>query len=242
MAQDDLKNFMKETFEFYSSIRAAEKDRFEVMQQFMVQITKIFQEISEDLKKSLKKMEKNQEDSKQLLLEGLESIKKTLGINNLEKSNELLQDIMDKFQRQSYLIEYKDTIKNLKLILNDLLKQPARKNTAIDGNRKKKTYNEIDSTKPKSSNIINTPKKIETGSFINRKMKNNKESPKKKISSAEIDNDEELEDEELPTFMKVNKDISTGSSLSSSKKESHQPRRAVRLKSIEKDEDIDEDE
>ncbi|MHA1271135.1 MAG: hypothetical protein ACTSPY_15180 [Candidatus Helarchaeota archaeon] len=237
MASDDLKIFMKETFEFYSKIRASERERFETTQQFMVQSMELLKEISEDFKKIALNLESKLDEIKTTLDDGIEAIKSTLGIDHLKKSNIILQDILDKLQRHSYLMEYKEIIKDLKKFVADFIEYPG----------------EIGKEKVVKQGGMSVSHQVKKGILHDDSLYGNVKRPTSKFVSPiprngqrnvqkveKFQNNNNLDD--VPTFMKlekekqnqpINEDISI-------KTKPIQPRHPVKLKHVSYKDDENE--
>ncbi|MHA1753311.1 MAG: hypothetical protein ACTSYZ_13185 [Candidatus Helarchaeota archaeon] len=220
MEHDEFKKFMSESFEFYSRIRAAEKERFEVMQKFMVQSAEVLEEISETLKKTLKNIENKMDEFQLTISKGIDSIKNMLGTEKLEKINLNLQDILDKIQRQSYIIEYREAIKSLKSIINNMAdSQPEPK--------KSPTNEQIKPIQSKTQKYKTTIRSTPKNPQIKPKINVVNETPEN------LENLDELENiEELPTFLRVEKKKPINYMRTQPEKQPKQIKHAVQLKPV----------
>ncbi|MHA1248840.1 MAG: hypothetical protein ACTSRP_02495 [Candidatus Helarchaeota archaeon] len=239
MEQENFKEFMRKSFEFYSRVRAAEKERFEVMQQFMIQTAELLQELTKNVNNAIVSITQKIDELHDVIFDGLETIKKSLGVNNLDKIHITLQDILDKIQRHSYMIEYKEILKDLKNTLGTLrnMNKENKEMPHYNNSEPSKFPRRIEKRQLKSSPVIEHSKR-NLKTIYNGKIKtakNHSYSSKDEISS---DNGV-MPDEDIPTFLRVEMKKSSDNSSTNSEEYEQQPRKLVQLKHIEPNNDDD---
>lgn len=119
---EQFSDFVQESLEFLSLLRASEKERFEAEKKFMNETNKILKELAASINKNNSLVKNTLEDLKKSINSELKKIEKNIGLDTLSQAIKSLESSVDLLQRGSTILEYKFTIQKTREMLDELRK------------------------------------------------------------------------------------------------------------------------
>lgn len=189
LVDETTKGFMKELIEFISLIRASEKERYDVQKQFMNDTINTIKDISESIKASGEYMRTSIEKLKEILTNGINTIRKEVNIDTIVDAKNVLGETIDVLQKETQLHTFKQTMQDIRESIEKL----QEKKLALSI-KELQTVQNIDKTQidtPQKPQVSNSPEKkkesISVKMTASEKEKEKKTAPKSKKETFHID-------------------------------------------------------
>ncbi len=104
---------MKEVVEFFTAMRASEKERFESMKKFMSESINALRDVTQVIKQNAEYLRESLEKLKEITMDNLSAIRTQSGADSILKARKALDESLEIFQRTIQVMEYQKTLQEI---------------------------------------------------------------------------------------------------------------------------------